>query len=96
MTDEVKLDIGENTIVCEVNNNEAKCQNFVDPDNFIFQQDDAVRKDIEPDQEFEIDEIQLENKSVTFDQDTDSVMAGDLSQEQEQEQEFVRDLRLID
>lgn len=96
MTQEVRLDIGNNTIVCEVDEGKGLCQNFVDPDNFIFRQDDAVRKDIEPDNEFEVEEINLENKEVTFDQDTDSVMAGNLAGDEKEELEMVRQLRLTD
>lgn len=94
MTNEVRLSIGNNTIVCEADagSDKATCQNFVDPDDFIFRQSDAVRKEIPPNQEFPVKEVRVKDKEITFDQDDDKVMASNLSGKTEDDYEFTRDI----
>lgn len=80
LTNKIKIDSGRATILCFVDNGKGECEQYVDPDNFIYDKEDA--SGITPDKSFWIKRIQAEEKSVRTDDKKSVITISNLSKSQ--------------
>lgn len=90
MTKEIRVDSGKSTIICSVEKGKGKCNQFVDPDNFIYNKREVRMSDITPDKSFQIKRIRAKNKSVRADDKKDIVSISSLSKKQIEDLKKVR------
>lgn len=92
MSKEVRIDAGRDTLICEVDDQQGKCDRYVDPESMVFSTSQAERMDIEPDSTHDIDRIEGESMSITPDEQKDKIMISDLSKGQEDDIEELEEV----
>lgn len=93
MSKEVRIDAGRDTLICEVEDGQGKCDRYVDPESMVFSTSMAESKGIEPDSTHDVDRIQGDAMVVKPDDTKDKVMIGDLSNSQKEDIEELEEVR---